>query len=104
MLPYLQLGSIPPKRHIAHAAKPGYKNEGIYYEEVVTLAGFGRAYSICYHLRPPTRATRIEAAGEVPIDVVPETTLRHHHLKSGSLPAQGDPVSGRVPLFVNDDV
>ena len=58
MLPYLQLGSIPPKRHTAHVAKPGFKSEGIYYEEVVTLAGFGRSYSICYHLRPPTRVGR----------------------------------------------
>ena len=65
MLPYIQLGSVPPKRHTAHAAEPGYKNEGIYYEEVVTLAGFGRAYSICYHLRPPTRVNKIEPAGEV---------------------------------------
>src|SRR5437899_2339623 len=104
MLPYLQLGSIPPKRHTAHAAKPGYKGEGIHYEEVVTLAGFGRAYSICYHLRPPTRVTKIEPAGEVPLELVPETTLRHHHLKSAAIAVQGDPVTGRVPLFANDDV
>lgn len=104
MLPYLHLGSIPAKRHTAHAHKPGFKSEGIYYEEVVTLAGFGRAYSICYHLRPPTRVTKVEPAGEVPLDIVPETTLRHHHLKSGTMQAQGDPIFGRVPLFVNDDV
>ncbi len=104
MLPYIQLGSIPPKRHIAHPAKPGYKNEGIYYEEVVTLAGFGRAYSICYHMRPPTRVTKIEPAGELTYDIVTEPTLRHHHLKSANLPVHGDPITGRVPLFVNDDV
>src|SRR5262245_31500422 len=84
MLPYRRLGSLPPKRHIAHRHEPGYRGEGIYYEEVVTLAGFGRAYSICYHLRPPTRVKKIEAAGEVPLDVIPEKTLRHHHLKSGA--------------------
>ena len=39
----------------------GHKGEGIYYEEVVTVAGFGRAYSIVYHLRPPTRVSKIEA-------------------------------------------
>jgi homogentisate 1,2-dioxygenase len=104
MLPYIQLGSIPPKRHIILPAKPGYKNEGIYYEEVVTLAGFGRAYSICYHLRPPTRVVRIEAAGETTCDRAGETMLRHHHLKSGTLPREGDPIAGRVPLLVNDDV
>jgi homogentisate 1,2-dioxygenase len=104
MLPYIQLGTVPPKRHIAHPAQPGYKNEGIYYEEVVTLAGFGRAYSICYHLRPPTRVKKIEPAGEVSLDIIPESTLRHHHLKTKNLKAQGDVISGRVPLFANDDV
>src|SRR5437762_11911074 len=104
MLPYTPLATTPPTRHPAHPAQPGYKNAGIYYEEVVTLAGFGRAYSICYHLRPPTRVTKIEPAGEVALDIVAETTLRHHHLKSGSLKAQGDAITGRVPLFVNDDV
>ena len=104
MPPYMKLGSIPPKRHIAHPHKPGYKNEGIYYEEVVTLAGFGRAYSICYHLRPPTRVTKVEGAGTVTLDIVEQATLRHHHLKSSGMPVAGDPLTGRVPLLVNDDV
>jgi homogentisate 1,2-dioxygenase len=104
MPPYLQRGNIPRKRHIAHRREGGHRGEGIYYEEVVTTAGFGRAYSICYHLRPPTRVVRVEPAGEVPCDVVPQKTLRHHHLKSGQLKPLGDPVTGRVPLLVNDDV
>jgi homogentisate 1,2-dioxygenase len=103
---YRQLGSIPPKRHTAHRVLQGggHKGEGIYYEEVVTTAGFGRAYSIVYHLRPPTRVNKIEAAGSVPLEIVPQATLRHHHLKSGALPRAGNPITGRVPLFVNDDV
>ena len=55
MPPYRQLGSIPPKRHTQLRHEPGYRGEGIYYEEVVTTQGFSRAYSIAYHLRPPTR-------------------------------------------------
>src|SRR5439155_6898477 len=101
---YRKLGSVPRKRHIAHPHEPGYRGEGIHYEEVVTLAGFGRAYSICYHLRPPTRVVKIEPAGEVPLDLVPEESLRHHHLKSATIPVHGDPVTGRLPLFANDDV
>src|ERR1700687_5960690 len=104
MPPYLQRGSFPRKRHIAHRREGGHRGEGIYYEEVVTTAGFGRAYSICYHLRPPTRVTKIEAAGETSFDIVPEATLRHHHLTSKRLKPQGDPITGRVPLLVNDDV
>ncbi len=104
---YQRLGSLPRKRHIAFKHEPGYKNEGIYYEEVVTTQGFGRSYSICYHLRPPTRVRKVEAAGAVPLDVFPETLLRHHHFKTGGMKAAGDPVDpvrGRIPLLVNDDV
>src|SRR5262245_53586560 len=104
MPPYRRLGSLPPKRHTAHRHEPGYRGEGIYYEEVVTTAGFGRAYSICYHLRPPTRVRKVEAAGTVSLDLVDEAELRHHHFKTGGLRPAGDPVTGRVPLLVNDDV
>src|SRR5690349_14544945 len=101
---YQQLGSIPPKRHIAHRRDGGHKGEGLYYEEVVTVGGFGRAYSIVYHLRPPTRVTKIEPAASVPLEILPQTTLRHHHLKSGKMPRAGDPILGRVPILANDDV
>ncbi|MSQ96880.1 MAG: homogentisate 1,2-dioxygenase [Gemmataceae bacterium] len=101
---YQQLGSIPAKRHIAHRLGGGHKGEGIYYEEVVTVGGFGRAYSIVYHLRPTTRVSKIEPAGSVPFDIINEKTLRHHHLKSGNMPKVGDPISGRVPIMGNDDV
>ena len=101
---YRQLGSIPCKRHTEHRREGGFKNEGIYYEEVVTLAGFGRAYSIVYHLRPPTRVAKVEPAGEVKLEAAQPGVLRHHHLKSGKLPPQGDPISGRVPLLFNGDV
>jgi homogentisate 1,2-dioxygenase len=101
---YRQLGSVPRKRHIEHRHEPGYRGEGIYYEEVITTAGFGRAYSIAYHLRPPTRVRKVEAGGTVDIETVAEPTLRHHHLKTGELKAGGDPITGRVPLLLNDDV
>jgi homogentisate 1,2-dioxygenase len=101
---YVQLGSIPAKRHIAHRREGGHKNEGIYYEEVVTVGGFGRAYSIVYHLRPPTRVLKIEPAGEVPLEIVHQPALRHHHFKSGKMLRGGDPIRGRVPILANEDV
>lgn len=100
---YLMLGSIPPKRHIAHRTAGGYKGEGIFYEEVVSTQGFSRAYSTLYHLRPPTRVKRVEPAGQMRADPVEQSVLRHHHLKSGGIPAHGDPITGRVPLFVNGE-
>ncbi|MFN4260205.1 MAG: homogentisate 1,2-dioxygenase [Gemmataceae bacterium] len=104
MLPYRQLGKLPPKRHIMFRHEPGFRGEGIYYEEVITTAGFGRAHSICYHLRPPTRVRKVEDGGALSLELVPETTLRHHHIQTGQLPAAGNPISGRVPLLFNDDV
>ncbi len=100
---YLKLGSVPPKRHTAHRTDGGFQGEGIFYEEVVSTQGFSRAYSIVYHLRPPTRVTRVEPAGEMRADPVEQPVLRHHHLKTGHIPAHGDPITGRVPLFVNGE-
>jgi homogentisate 1,2-dioxygenase len=104
MPPYRRLGSIPRKRHIAHPQQPGYKGEGIYYEEVVTTAGFTRAYSIAYHMRPPTRVVRVEPAGTVPAEFGSEPALRHHHVKTRTIPRSGDPITGRVVIFGNADV
>ncbi len=104
MPPYLKLGSLPPKRHIAHPNEPGYRGEGIHYEEVVTTQGFSRAYSIVYHLRPPTRVKHIEAAGNRVHHEVEEHVLRHHHFKTKPMPRGGDPVLDRVPLLFNSDV
>lgn len=104
MPPYLKAGFLPRKRHTALRREGGFKNEGIYYEEVVTLAGFSRAHGIVYHLRPPTRVKKVEPAGTVEIEPIEENILRHHHLKTKELPRRGDPVSGRVPLLINDDL
>jgi homogentisate 1,2-dioxygenase len=104
MPPYVKLGSLPRKRHIEHKHQPGYRNEGIYYEEVVTLTGFGRAYSIVYHLRPPTRVKKVEAAGTLTVETAEQPTLRHHHIKTGALKPAGDPINGRVPILTNADV
>ena len=60
---YQRLGEIPRKHHIwfhRNGAEPTYKNEGIAYEHVITTEGFNEAYSIMYHLRPPTRVRNVE--------------------------------------------
>jgi homogentisate 1,2-dioxygenase len=101
---YLSRGTLPPKRHTAHRTAPGYRNEGIYYEEVVSTEGFSRAYSIAYHLRPPTRVRQVEAAGHWRVEPAETPELRHHHLKTNLLAAHGEPVTGRVPLLTNADV
>ncbi len=101
---YLRLGTIPPKRHTEHRVQPGFRNEGIFYEEVITTQGFHRAYSIVYHLRPPTRVAKVTPEGLKPIEYVDVDVLRHHHLKTLSIPTAGDPITGRVPVMGNQDV
>jgi homogentisate 1,2-dioxygenase len=103
MPPYVQRGSIPKKRHIAHKTESGFLGEGLYYEEVVSSEGFSRAYSIAYHLKPPTRVLRIEDAGRRQLESVSDMPLRHVHVKTQDMQRIGDPIRGRVPMFFNAD-
>ena len=89
MPPYLQTRLAPAASGTSRTAhEPGYRGEGIYYEEVVTTAGFGRAYSICYHLRPPTRVRKVEPAGDVDArDASSSRCCGTITCKTGSMPA-----------------
>ena len=84
-MPYYQkLGEVPRKHHIwfhRNGATPTYKNEGIAYEHVFTTQGFDEAYSIMYHLRPPTRVRKVELIKQWEPKKVTDSPLRHHHLK-----------------------
>ena len=103
---YRRLGELPPKRHMQFERPPAesFLNEGLYYEHVVTTQGFDRAYSIMYHLRPPTRVVKTETVGQVAIEPAANPELRHHHLMTQQMPRGGDPISGRVPILFNDDL
>jgi homogentisate 1,2-dioxygenase len=100
------MGQIPPKRHTRLPRDPekSFQHEGLYYEHVVTTAGFDRAYSIMYHLRPPTRVKKTELAGRLDLEAVGDQPLRHRHLRTQDLPRGGEVVRGRVPLLFNEDV
>src|SRR5438034_153431 len=104
---YQKLGQIPRKHHIwfhRNGAAPSYKNEGIAYEHVFTTQGFDEAYSIMYHLRPPTRVRNVELVKQWEPKKVTDSPLRHHHLKTANIPRRGDLYTGRVPMLFNQDV
>lgn len=103
---YLRLGQVPRKHHLRmpREKSASYRGEGLHYEHVVTTEGFDRAYSIVYHLKPPTRVKQVELWREVTRQAATHAPLRHHHLKSADLPRAGDPYTGRVPLMFNDDI
>ena len=103
---YRRLGELPPKRHMQfeRPKAESFLQEGLHYEHVVTTQGFDRAYSIMYHLRPPTRVAKTETVGQVAIEPAPNPELRHHHLKTQQMPRRGDPILGRVPILFNEDL
>src|SRR5438876_10886949 len=107
-MPYYQkLGEIPRKHHIwfhRNGAGPGYKNEGIYYEHVVTTEGFNEAFSIMYHLRPPTRVRHVKLLKCEELKKAADSPLRHHHLRTANLPLRRDRYTGRVPILFNQDM
>ena len=103
---YLKLGPMPRKHHIKFPRDKAasYLGEGLHYEHVVTTEGFDRAYSILYHLKPPTRVKKVELFREFALKAAGHTPLRHHHLKSAGMTRAGDPFTGRVPLMFNADI
>ena len=98
---YIRIGRTPAKHHIRfpRGNAESYKGEGLHYEHIVTTEGFDRAYSILYHLKPPTRVKRVELLREWALKAAAPSPLRHHHLKSAGIPRSGDPYTGRVPLM-----
>ena len=103
---YMKLGEVPRKRHIKlpREVAESFLGEGLHYEHVVTTAGFDRAYSIMYHLRPPTRIRAYKRQESFACDAVDDLPLRHHHLRSQDMPRAGDAIRGRVPILFNDDL
>jgi homogentisate 1,2-dioxygenase len=103
---YIRIGRTPAKHHIRFPrdAAASYKGEGLHYEHIVTTEGFDRAYSILYHLKPPTRVKAVELVREWAPRAAAPSPLRHHHLRSAGLPRSGDPYTGRVPLMFNQDM
>ena len=107
-MPYYQkLGQIPKKHHIwfhRNGSGPSFKNEGIAYEHVITTEGFNEAYSIIYHLRPPTRVRNVELIKYWAPNKITESPLRHHHIKTAEIPRRGDLYTGRIPMLFNADM
>lgn len=97
---YVKMGDLPRKRHTQFRKPDG----GLYSEQVFGTRGFSGIASILYSIHPPTQVDSFEPLGARRLDLAPPGPLHHRHLRTKSLPACGDPISGRVLLLVNDDV
>src|SRR5215467_13426722 len=99
MRPYLRLGDVPRKRHT-------YEERGgaPVYEELFGREGFSGPSSLLYHRSMPEAAHDVSPGTD---DADPPATEPCHtqaHIRAFELQPQGDVVSGRRWLLVNDDV
>ena len=97
---YYKLGRIPHKRHTQFRKPDG----SLYHEELMGIHGFVGNKSLLYHLRPPTDVRQIERGCEVKIPYAAPGPVQHRLLLTANLPANGDAVTGRLPLMANGDV
>src|SRR5215471_14229139 len=99
MRPYRRLGNVPRKRHMRFQL-----NGAPLYEELFGREGFGGPSSLLYHRNMPEGARDVS---EGPTEAItPEREMVHEqaHLKGFDLVLEGDVVTGRQWLLVNDDV
>ncbi len=100
---YVQRGQVPHKRHTQFRKPDG----SLYAEELFGVEGFAGRSSLLYHHTPPTQAYGIEKVADVALEASDEDRTgphRHHLVNTRDLAPRGDAVSGRVPLFFNNDV
>ena len=96
---FLQLGQVPPKRHMR------FEYEGQYvFEELFGREGFSGPSSLLYHRHMPEGAHDV---GPGPTDVAEdgnEILHEHAHIEGFKSSRGGNMVTGRTWLLVNDDV
>jgi len=97
---YVSRGIVPHKRHTQHRAPDG----SLYAEELFGVEGFTGRSSLLYHLVPPTRTHRIEPVRRVVLEEADDGAHHHRLIATKAVDPAGDPISGRIPLFFNNDV
>lgn len=97
------LGRIPPKPHTAF-----YDEDGkLLMEHCLTREGFEGPHAILYYRTPPTDETAVETTGVpgfCPVEPVAEQPLHRRHIRTQDLRVDGDFLSARRTVLLNDDV
>jgi homogentisate 1,2-dioxygenase len=97
---YVSRGNIPHTRHTQHRQPDG----SLYAEELFGMEGFTGRSSLLYHRVPPTQTHKIEAVRDIKNEIADDGVHRHRLVKTGAVPAKGNVVEARMPLFFNSDV
>ncbi len=102
MIHYQRIGSVPGKHHVTH-----YEDGKLLMEQCVTRVGFDSTYSILYYRTPPTDETAVEGMtlpGYCPVEPVKEQLLHRRHIKTQNMKPDGDFLTARRIVMMNDDV
>ncbi|MBK7215124.1 MAG: homogentisate 1,2-dioxygenase [Bacteroidales bacterium] len=97
---YFKLGQIPSKRHVQFS-KPG---GGLYSEQLISTEGFADAYSLTYHIYPPTMVSSIEDSYSVAPEVAVEHNTRNRSFQGFKVSPESDWLKSRVDVMVNNDI
>jgi homogentisate 1,2-dioxygenase len=97
---YVKRGRVPQKRHTQFRDENG----NLYYEEHVSREGFSDVYANLYHINHPTAIKKVRDFEPLSLKVAEDVPHRHHHFKTFDFPPEGNWVTGRRPICINDDV
>ena len=96
---YTKLGELPKARHTQFRRPDG----ALYSEELFGTEGFAGPSSTMYHIHPPTQVSGWKTLYSTKPEYVEMDTMRMRHLKTMPMKPHGDPITGRVILFGNED-
>ena len=98
---YRSVGEVPRKRHLRVAQDDGT----LYFEELMGANGFAQESALLYHRGSPSAIVSAQTASDAAApEFAPDFPLLPRHLRTGALPAGGDPVLGRHYLLGNADL
>ena len=99
-MPFYQTkGLVSAKRHTVFKRS----EDSIFYEELVSREGFSSIYSNLYHLKMPTRVSKLGKLHPFKIKKI-KNKHQARHIQTQNIPNNGDIVYGRIPLLFNEDV
>lgn len=97
---YHTLGQIPPKRHTQFSKPDG----SLYAEQLVSTEGFSDAYSLTYHMYPPTMVLSIDAPVDVKPEIAVQNNMQHRSFQGFKVKPADDYLQSRVPVMFNNDL
>ena len=99
-MPFYQTkGLVSAKRHTVFKRS----EDSIFYEELVSREGFSSIYSNLYHLKMPTRVSKLGKLHPFKIKKI-KNKHQARHIQTQNIPNNGDIIYDRIPLLFNEDV